>query len=338
MVLTAASLILAAVLGFAAHRASICTVKAVAEVLTTRRAHIVASFAKTILWILAVTVPMVWLLPAVDGAGQAWPLTAASAAGGYLFGVGAALNGGCAFSTLSKLCDGRLSMLLTLIGFTLGMAGHALLVRSSVIVPPTALPATTYLPGPWSLAALAIVELWVMWEAVRLLRTRPAGRPLGRLVLADRYRLSSAAALLGLSNGVLFALHGTWTYTTAIDSGVDQLLLAGPGPGDLKWTLFAALLGGMLVSSWQRGSFRLDWRPSARWIVHLLAGGLMGLGAALAPGGNEALLLNGIPGLSPHAVPALLTVLAGIATVLVAGRWVGTARLEVRCSGDVCGD
>ncbi|MGI9412681.1 MAG: hypothetical protein ACR2PM_03375, partial [Hyphomicrobiales bacterium] len=49
------SLLLAATLGFAAHRAGICTVKAVAEIVTTRRVHMLASFGKTILWVMLVT-------------------------------------------------------------------------------------------------------------------------------------------------------------------------------------------------------------------------------------------------------------------------------------------
>ena len=48
----ALSLTLGAILGFSAHRAGICTVKAVAEVLTTRRAHFLWSFAKTSLWVM----------------------------------------------------------------------------------------------------------------------------------------------------------------------------------------------------------------------------------------------------------------------------------------------
>ena len=40
------SLVAAAVLGFAAHRASLCSVKAVAEILSTGHAYMLASFLK----------------------------------------------------------------------------------------------------------------------------------------------------------------------------------------------------------------------------------------------------------------------------------------------------
>lgn len=49
---------LAAILGFAAHRASICTVRAVAEILSTGRAYCLLSFGKAVLWVLAVIFPL----------------------------------------------------------------------------------------------------------------------------------------------------------------------------------------------------------------------------------------------------------------------------------------
>ena len=96
-------LFLAAVLGFAAHRSSVCTVLAVAEVLSTRRAYMFLSFVKTILWILAITLPLIWLLPSGRVSGQGWDISIYAVTGGFMFGVGATLNGGCAFSTLWKL-------------------------------------------------------------------------------------------------------------------------------------------------------------------------------------------------------------------------------------------
>lgn len=92
------SLLLAAGLGFAVHRASLCTVRAVAEVLSSHRVYLLLSFAKTALWAMAVSLPILWLWPQGMVA-PAYPLTTAALAGGFLFGVGATLNGGCAFST-----------------------------------------------------------------------------------------------------------------------------------------------------------------------------------------------------------------------------------------------
>ena len=43
----------------------------------------------------------------------------------------------------------------------------------------------------------------------------------------------------------------------------------------------------------------------------------MGTGALLIPGGNDTLLLSAIPGGSPHAIPAYLSMLVGIAISLL---------------------
>lgn len=62
----------------------------------------------------------------------------------------------------------------------------------------------------------------------------------------------------------------------------------------------------------------------------------MGIGIVMTPGGNDSLLLYGIPALSPHALPAYLAILAGIALVFGAARLMGLPLPQVRCTGDVC--
>ena len=330
------SLFLAALLGFSIHRASVCTVRAVAEVLSTRRAYMFLSFVKTILWILAITMPLIWLLPAARASGHGWGMSLYAVAGGFMFGVGAALNGGCAFSTLSKLGDGQVRMLLTLGAFCLGVSGDVFLVTSSVLSPHEPVPVAYDAPKPWALALLAGLVVWIVWEAVRLWRTRRVGSAWRALMLSDYYRLSTAAALLGLSNGILYALYGSWAYTSTLHHGVERLMEAGSGPSAVQWSLFAALLAGVGFSAWHRGSFRLDWRPSLSWTQNLVGGLLMGVGAAMAPGGNDVLVLHGLPGLSPHALPAYVALIAGIAVVLVIERLVRGEYMKVDCSGDIC--
>jgi len=92
----------------------------------------------------------------------------------------------------------------------------------------------------------------------------------------------------------------------------------------------------MMASSVQRGSFRLRRPEGRRAGVHLAAGTLMGFGAAMAPGGNDALILNTIPNLSPHALPTFAAMLAGILGVLGTMRLLGGTIPPVDCSGDIC--
>src|SRR5580704_16745573 len=85
--------VLAAMLGFAAHRASICTVRAVAEVVSSRTAYMLARIVKSVLWVVAITLPIFLLMPSAGANLGGWPLTATAVVGGCVFGVGAAING-----------------------------------------------------------------------------------------------------------------------------------------------------------------------------------------------------------------------------------------------------
>ena len=215
-IIVAISLMLASVLGFVAHRASVCTVKAVAEVVSVGQGYMFLSFFKTVLWVMAITVPFMWWWPDAQGANQTWAMSTPALMGGLLFGMGAALNRGCAFSTLSRLGDGNLAMLVTLGGFCAGIYAHARL--SDAYLPPHGIPLeTTYAtPDLWAIGLLGVLWVWVIQELIRLWRTRRPGAPWWVLARSNRYRLSTAAAVIGVSNALLYALHGAWAYTGTI--------------------------------------------------------------------------------------------------------------------------
>jgi hypothetical protein len=82
----------AALLGFAAHRASICTVRAVTEVISARTGFMLASIEKSALWVVALTIPFIWLMPAAASRMGGWQLTWTALAGRLLFGIGAAIG------------------------------------------------------------------------------------------------------------------------------------------------------------------------------------------------------------------------------------------------------
>lgn len=328
----AMSLALAALLGFSAHRAGLCTVKAVEEAVATRRGLMLLAFAKSVLWVAGVTLAIATFVPDARLRPESWALTLAGLGGGLLFGAGAVVNGGCAISTLSRLGGGEFGMLGTLLGFGFGVvatdAGTTFgLLSPTADAPPLA--TATHALAPWLLLALVA---WMAWELVRLVRSRSRGPGLRALLLADVYRLSTAAALIGIANGLLYALHGPWIYTRTLRMTVGD----GAGPPLLFWTLFAAVLAGMTLSAWQRGSLRLDIRPRPVWLRHFAGGLAMGAGAALVPGGNDVLLLHGIPNLSPHALPAFAAMLAGIALTLAIARLFGARPELVDCGGDIC--
>jgi uncharacterized membrane protein YedE/YeeE len=241
---------LAALVGFAAHRASLCTVRAVEEVFSSRRGFMLLSFVKTMLWVAGVTFVILWAWPESAAPRAAWNLTPHALAGGMIFGAGAVFNGGCSISTLTRLGAGNLGILLSLIGFCLG-----LWVESRVGVP-----ALLSLASAWSKPLLLLVLVWMAFEAVRLVRSWPRDQAWRSRLFAQRYRLSTAAMIMGLSNGLLYAIAGAWAYTSTLSGGVRDLAGDQPGPGPLLWLLFLALLpassfphGKAVASGWTGG-------------------------------------------------------------------------------------
>ena len=122
MLLEVIALGCAALIGFAAHRASLCNVRAVAETMTTGSAHMLWSLLQAVLWMATLTGVLVLAFGVVPQ--PAWARAPAlwAWAGGALFGVGAAVNGGCSLSTLTRLADGEVGMIAALGGFALGVS------------------------------------------------------------------------------------------------------------------------------------------------------------------------------------------------------------------------
>ncbi|MDP1691359.1 MAG: YeeE/YedE thiosulfate transporter family protein [Burkholderiaceae bacterium] len=331
----------AALIGFAAHRASLCNVRAVAEIMNRGSAHMLGSLLQAVLWMATLTGVLVlgfgWKLPPV-----AMPSPAGWAvAGGWLFGVGAALNGGCSLSTLHRLADGEVGMLATLAGFALGVLAWA--TADSLHADMTLLPlvsAWTRWPAaaPWLLLALALWALLRLHAFRQLALARP-GQSLRQWVLAPRYHLSVSAAVRGLGGGLLYATQGAWSYTNHLRTSVLHAWGSGSAAAGAHAALVVALVAGMLASALHRGS--VAWRPPSGpggWLRHGAGGLLMGAGAAMVPGGNDTLLLNSLPTLALQAAAAYLSLLAGIASVLWLMRHARMPMPAVTCTPAGCSE
>lgn len=335
MLIVVVSLLLAAVVGFASHRASLCTVRAVGEVMSARSGYLLQSFGKAVLWAsLVAGTLLIWLAVPAPATLTRVPIGFALA-GGFVFGVGAAINSGCSFSTLQRLAEGDLSMLVTLFAFGVGvLSWGAVQAHWSVtqLVPVvsqwTRWPAT----AKWLLGGLWV---WAIWELVSLARPLRS-RSLRERLLAPTYRLSTAAAMLGIAAGALYAADGAWTYTNFLRAEI-SVVYGGAAPSGLHAMLVIALLAGMLLSARERDSFALrSWRQGGNVHRRFAGGWLMGVGGALVPGGNDTLLLGAMPSLSMQAVGAYAALLAGIAATLAVMAQLRLPMGTVRCGDDEC--
>lgn len=329
------SITLAFILGYTAHRTGICTVAAVGELMSTRRARMFLSFLKTILWVLVVyTFLMLWM-PDIARSWRYYPVSVFAVIGGLVFGIGAAINNGCSFSTISKLAQGNLHVALTLPAFVLGVFAETSLMAMWPMpdVPAFNADMSTTPEVHWLLLVLlfafAVREVFII--ALPVFRDGN----LGNAINARRYRLSTGAALIGISSGLLYALHGKWAYSSLVVQLFTGHQIENAVRKDIGMYLFAALLTGAVVSALSSREFRFSF-AGEQWFRNLAGGFLMGFGAMLVPGGNAALILHDLPQLSLHAVTAYLAMIAGIALVMIIMKKITGKAMAVNCSGDIC--
>lgn len=297
--------------GWAAQRASLCNVRAVADWIERRDGRMLATLLRASLWATAAT-GVLWAAGFAKPA-QAAPLGPAVALlGGLLFGLGAALNKGCSLSTLIRLAEGQWAMFLTLGGFALGaQIGFAVIAHLAAGGPVpagdhAAWPGWTA-AGPWWLLPLVA---WALHDA------RRCGRHLRQDSLAtpwwrrSTWPLQQVAWVFGLAGAAMYGAYGAWTYTNLLRLQATGQPAAGAGP---QAALVAALLAGMAVAAWRSGAWSL--RGPASWAApwrHLFGGTLMGMGSVAIPGGNDSVLLAWLPALSLDGVVAFLGILIGI--------------------------
>lgn len=334
-------MLLAGVVGMLAQRTSMCSVKAVMEVMTTGRPFMLAGFMKTALWVLLVTAGLKWLAGDTVQPAAAYRLSLAAIGGGVLFGVGAVINGGCALSTLSRLATGKFVVLFSLAGFAAGVGIRIPSDRwplfSSPVVGEPLIDTSEFVPA---IVVVGGTAIWALHEIGRMMRARPPAQPFDGTESRERrrkepIRLSTAAVWIGVSTGILYAFAGSWAYTGTLSDEIRHLAGVAEAPGLLSWLFGAALFAGAVVGSWRSGRLSID-AGIANWHKFLAGGFLMGMGVSLIPGGNDVLILHSVPALSPHALPVFAAMLAGIAGTLFFVRLRHPELPGIDCRGDVC--
>lgn len=317
----ALGLLLVFLIGFAAHRASLCTVRAVMQWLDERKTSVIISFVKAAAWSTLMAGVFVLLSLPIKGVPQTHGVWWLGIFGGFLFGVGAAINGGCSLSTVQRLADGDSSLLLTLFAFVLGTTGTIALENFWLTSVAQRKPLWwAGLTHTQQVVLVSLLGLWALRELLVLWHRRDRNQGAWQRLLARRYRRSFGAFLLGASSGLLFLIEGPWTYSNYLREQTKTLFFEGNAPSWLRSALVLTLFVGMLASSLHRGSFRWRWPSPRNWLRRSLGGVLMGAGGAMVPGGNDTLILVLIPTLSIQALASYLALLAGITAALLAMR------------------
>lgn len=302
------ALLCAAVMGLAIQRGGTCTVAAIDELMATRRPARLLAMVEAAVWVgggllLVREFGLVAQLP------SGFELTRWTLAGAALLGLGAILNGACVIGSVARLGSGDFAFAAMPVGYYLGCAS-----ADALFAPPPpqmldAVPPAYGAPG-W------LLGLFVLLAALRL----GAGLRARRAFLLQPWSPHAATAVIGLAFLCLILLIGAWSYTDVLAD-----LARAMGRFSTAQNLAARVLIGvaLLAGAWLGGRWtgQLRRQPVAASRVARCVGGgvLMGWGSLLTPGGNDVLVLIGMPLLWPYAWSAFATMCITVAMV----RWLG---------------
>lgn len=306
MLLSLAGL-LAFIVGLATQRANLCIVLAGHDLIERREiGRFLGFFLCSCIGLIVLSAAHLAGLFNIDQL-VAYKLSGVSLLGAALFGAGAVINGGCAFGSMAQLGRGNLRMIAVLPAMYVGaflaydLAPHArpmgdgtsLMMRSGLSV---------------ALILFAAVALTALISQAIRSQFRPRA--------PSRWSPALALIVIGALNAVLVPLVPSWSYAA---------MLADAATGDVsrvpqRALLLGLFLAGACIASLRDGTFRLqpiEWRTLMRTLV---GGAAMGAGALTVPGGNDTLVLQGLPMLSPHAMPAYIVMCVTVFVLLAAAR------------------
>jgi uncharacterized membrane protein YedE/YeeE len=295
-------------IGYASQRAGVCMVRAMREVIERRRAHRLAGL------VLAASAAMLvmgladWLgadpFMTIPGAVPDW----LSVAGGVLFGLGSILAGNCAMGLLAGLTQGELWRA----GSIAAMFVAALVLGPDMSSAALMLPPRASVPSP--LAGNIALAL-TLGGTVGTLATTYIYRRIGWRRPRGGWSPLIAMGVIGAASGLLFALDREWVYTSRIaDIAYGR-----------SWTLNAliglmALIAGMTIAALVAGTCRMKPGRPGQWLRALAGGLLMGAGATLVPGGNDAMLFTGVTLLLPNLLAGYASFTATLLIALLVRR------------------
>jgi len=305
----------AALMGFAIQRGATCTVAAVDEVLTKRRATRLVALVEASVWVAGglLVAQALGVLPRMP---PGFAIGGWTVAGGVLLGLGAFVDRACVFGAIARLGSGEWAYLLTPVGYGIGCA-----TLGAVFAPARPMALTETSPvlqaPPW--LAYAFVA-FVLFRLLKPLLAGDGGPVTARLRHALRARLwtpHAATSVIGVTFLVMLLVVGAWAYTDLLADlarGMAHSVVA-------RTLLLLALLGGAAWGGWSAGRWRAT-RPTVTQAVRCLGGGaLMGWGTLLIPGSNDGLILIGMPLLWPYAWVAFATMCVAIAAAQLGTRF-----------------
>lgn len=310
--------------GYTTQRGGFCLTRALSNLFIMRDATILRAY------LIALLVAAVGVHLSISAGLVAIPVRPfhwlSNSLGGFVFGVGMILSGGCSGSTWYRLGEGAVGAGVVLLGFAMGATATSVGVLAPVRqhlqtyaltvggAPPT-LPNLIGAP-PWTvILALWLGAAWFLWRGPREPEHGKWPWP-----------------VTGAAVGVLIAL-GWWAssfgeqpvgITFASNTGhlLTYPLVGYPNRANWSMVLLLGVPLGAFIGARRAGEFR--WKLPPGWsLVKIFVGGLvMGVGAIVGEGCN---ITQGLTNGATLAVGSLTTLAA-----MAAGAWVAVRVMFLR--------
>lgn len=346
------SLMVGLLAGFCMHRSDFCLAGAFRDLFLFRDGHRLRAL------VLLVTVSAVSfeLLRAIGWLPYypfPWfaPPAVTNLVGGFLFGVGMVLAGGCVVGVLYKAGGGSVPAGIAIFGLLVGSALYAeihpqwsAVARASILQNQAiTLPQLTGVSPGWWITTLAMLGGWCCWRWLRQGRWYPPAQkadgylPLwvSALALAGLGLLSVLGTGMPMGVTTSYAKAAAFLEELVAPGHVQQVtyfnaqpilytlpyggakMAGGGGPvfdvvALIQFPLIAGILLGAAISAIRLGEFHPQWRLGWQQACTVFAGGvIMALGSRMTPGCNVWHLLGGLPLLTLQSLLFLIGMLPG---------------------------
>lgn len=307
----ALALLCAGLMGYAIQRGATCTVAAMDEIVHHRRGTRFVAIVEASMWVTGGLL-LASLFGALPMRPASYAVTGWTLFGGALLGYGAYVNRACVFGAIARIGSGEWAYLMTPIGFFLGC--WLIAASGMVRAMPSGASSLIFDTSRLLLPLFLMFGTWRVWQAGSALRRRRFA--------AHVWSPHHATALIGITFVIMLLTVGAWAYTDVL-AQIAHGMAAMVGS---RFVLLLALFTGALLGGWTAG--RLSWRkPSLADAIRCVVGGLlMGVGSSLVPGGNDGLILIGLPLLLPYAWLAFGAMCGTIVAAMIASKRMNPAK------------
>lgn len=315
--------------GFALQRGRFCMNSAIRDTVLLKDTTLLKSVGAAIL------VGMVgFALMALGGLIKISPTPffwGANLVGGFIFGIGMVLAGGCASGVTYRVGEGMVSALSALIGLaiaaTLTAMGFLKPIKDSLqnntkVMVDEANPTLANIFGLSHVVvalglAVVILIIWFVITRKNQDNEPKSNDPLAKRIFKNGWGWLATGIVIGLINMLAFytSTVAGRSYPLAITSGWLTIVKLGMGTPETKmgwdaWLVLGIVLGAF-VAAMIAGEFKIRW-PGWKMLGQTFAGGLlMGFGAVTSAGCNVTHILSGLPQLGIGSLVGAISIVLG---------------------------